>query len=88
MEISCEVQDLDYRCELVPPSERTIVLSINGDSREETWETLVERKDWGTFRDIVDFNPDDPEVQKAVDVAISELKVARNRAETHEEDRR
>ena len=73
-EISCRVEVLDYRNHPIEVVDRTILLSIDGDSRQETWETLVEQAQWGSFEDIEGFDPNDPEIAGAVDRAVAELR--------------
>ena len=57
---------------------------VGWDSRDETWETLVERNDWGAFRDVAGFDPDDREIQSAVDAAIAELRAIRAEAAAYD----
>jgi hypothetical protein len=73
-EISCRVEILDYRNDSTEAADRTILLSVDGDSRHETWETLVEKGEWGVFEDIEGFDPNDPEIVGAVDCAVAELR--------------
>tara|TARA_Y100001938_G_C8064566_1_gene419418 strand:+ start:880 stop:1164 length:285 start_codon:yes stop_codon:yes gene_type:complete len=53
---------------------KSVRLSINGDSRNETYETLVLKNEWGAFMDIEGFDPDNAEIQRKVEAACVELK--------------
>ena len=78
-EISCKVEIFDHQAhQVLEVAERTILLSIDGDSRHETWETLVEQAQWGSFDDIGGFKQDDPEIVGAVDRAVTELRRMRD----------
>jgi hypothetical protein len=64
-------------------------IMIGWDSRDETWETLVERRDWGAFRDVAGFDlgqryPPSREIQTAVDAAVAELRAIRDEAAADE----
>ena len=59
-------------------------IMIGWDSRDETWETLVDRRNWGAFRDVAGFDPDDREIQTAVDAAVAELRAIRDEAAADE----
>mgnify|MGYP003651289728 CR=1 FL=1 len=59
---------------LIEPLEQTITLTIDGDSRTETWETLVNKESWGAFEDIDNFDCNNLTIQKEVDSAVEELR--------------
>jgi hypothetical protein len=85
-EISCRVEVFDYEAhKILEADERTILLSVDDDSRHETWETLVEQEQWGAFEDIEGFDLSDPEIVGAVDRAVAELRGMREQANAEDQ---
>ena len=84
-EISCRVEVLDNRNDSIEAADRTILLSIDDDSRHETWETLVEQAQWGAFEDIEGFDPNNPEIANAVNRAVAELRGMREQANAEDD---
>jgi hypothetical protein len=66
-EIYCRVEYLDH-------DYPGLTLSIDGDSRTESWETLVVFSNWGAFEDIEGFDDSDERILKAVDAGLDELR--------------